>query len=79
MLKLSHLILITPILILTWSVVIGYVCKFLSSCILCQFDVNVLEANITAWDRKVQDNFDRQATFLYGNESDVPTHFADEI
>lgn len=79
MLKLSHLILITPRPILTWSVVIGYMCKFLSSCILCQFDVNVLEANITAWVRKVKDNFDRQATFLYGNESDAPTHFATEI
>lgn len=64
MLKLSHLILIIWRTIFTWSVAIGYTCKFLSSCILCQFDVNVLEADKTAWVKKVKGHFDRQATFF---------------
>lgn len=59
-LKLSHLIVITPRAILPWSVVIGYICKSLWCCIMCQFEVNVLEADITAWVRKVQNNFDSQ-------------------
>lgn len=42
---------------------IGYMCKFLSNCILCQFDVNVLETDKTAWVKKVKDH-DRQVTFF---------------
>lgn len=59
-LKLSHLILITWRNIFMWSMAIAYMCKFLSSCILCQFELNVLEADMTAWFKKVKDHFDSQ-------------------